>query len=42
VSKTIQATKKKVGQINDRATSTLGTLDEKPYKANEAGSLNPK
>ncbi len=42
MSKTIQATKKKVGQINDRATSTLGILDEKPYKANEAGSLNPK
>jgi hypothetical protein len=42
VSKTIQATKKKVGQIKDRATSTLGTLDEKPYKDNEAGSLNPK
>jgi hypothetical protein len=36
VPKTIQATKEKVGQIKDHATSTLGTSDEKPYKDDEA------
>ncbi len=41
-SKTIQATKKKVGQIKDLAASTLRASDEKPYKDNEVGSLNPK
>jgi hypothetical protein len=42
VSETIQATKKKVGQVKDRATSTLGASDEKPHKDDEVGSLNPK
>jgi hypothetical protein len=42
VSKTTQGTKEIVGQVKDCATSTLGALDEKPHKDDEAGSLNPK
>ncbi len=34
---TTQTTKEKVGQVKDRATSTLGALDEKPHKDDEAG-----
>jgi hypothetical protein len=37
VFKTFQATRKKVGQVKDRATSTLETLDEKPHKDDEVG-----
>ncbi len=36
MSEIAQATKKKVSQIKDHIASTLGTSDEKPYKADEA------
>jgi hypothetical protein len=36
VFKTTQATKEKVGQIKDRATLSLGALNEKPHKDDEA------
>ncbi len=37
MSETIQATKEKTSQIKDHAASTLGALDEKPHKDDEAG-----
>jgi hypothetical protein len=42
VFETTQATKEKVGQVKNRASSTLGASDEKPHKDDEARSLNPK
>jgi hypothetical protein len=36
VSKTIQTTKEKVSQVKDHVASTLGALDEKPHKDDEA------
>jgi hypothetical protein len=36
VSKIVEATKKKFGQVKDRVASTLGTLNEKPHKEDEA------
>ncbi len=35
MSKTIQATKKNVGQVKDHAVSTLGASNEKPHKDDE-------
>jgi hypothetical protein len=37
VSKTTQVTKENVGQVKDRAASTLGTSKEKPHKDDEVG-----
>ncbi len=36
MSKTIQSTKKNVGQIKDHVASTLGASKEKPHKDDEA------
>jgi hypothetical protein len=36
VSKTTQATKEKVSEIKDHDASTLGALNEKPHKDDEA------
>jgi len=36
VSKITEATKEKVSQIKDHDASTLGALDEKPHKDDEA------